>query len=293
MPFVEMDFKKLKKNLQPLEAADHTADRLSSFLSVLTPSNIEMIVYDTKSNLKIDSAESLKQCVDVLFETAMNIDSPAIVAILCTKLLFSSVPVCEGSQKMITFKEQIYEKARSELENFLERQALINAGQSDAESEQEEGDVESECDVDEITQQSCYRKLRRPIALLKFIGELYLVEFLPSTFIEHCITQLLDDGFCNESTLETLYALLKLVGKKLEISDENSILDLTGYFKILESRKSSTAISPHTRFMIEELIEIRNNHWCAVREIDWIMLYNLFLCDVEEKLYVLELWYGK
>lgn len=284
-----MDFSKLKRDLQPLEAADQTADRLSGFLAVLTHSNIDMIVYDAKSNLKVDSAESLSQCVDVLFETAITIDSPADVAVLCTKLLLSSVPVCKGSQKMITFKEQIHEKARSELEDFLERQALINAGQSDSES-----DIESEvvCD-DEVTRNSCLKKLRRPVALLKFIGELYLVDFLPTSFILHCISQLLDDRFCNESTIETLYALLKLTGKKLEITDESSTVDLSECFVVLVEKKSSTTINPHTRFMIEELVKIRSNGWCPVSDIDWITLYNLFLCDVEEKLYVLELWYGK
>lgn len=281
-----MDFKSLRKSLQPLEAADKTAELLSNYLAILTSSNIESIVYDARQ-LKIDTAESLKQCIDVIFESAVS-ETPSLVSILCTKLMFDSVPVCKDSQKMITFKEQIYEKSQWELHDFLDRQALINIGQCDKEIKS----CDDEAD-EEIVKDSCLKKLRRPVALLRFIGELYLVDLLPASFMQHCVSQLLDECYCNESTLEMLYALLKLIGKTLEFSDDNSTFDLSVSFKLLEERKSSINMSPHTRFMLDELIEIRKNNWEPVTDIDWIMLYNLFLCDVEEKLYVLELWYGK
>jgi translation initiation factor 4G len=277
-----MDFTELQKNLQPLEAADRTADQLSEYLSILTPSNIDMIVYDARQ-LKIDTAESLSQCVDVIFEAALSSEWPSMVAILCTKVLFPSVPVCHDSHRMITFREQIYKKSRDELENFVEMQSLIRSGQFDTESENEKL-------VDETAKSSCFKKLQRPMALIRFIGELYLVEYLQSSFIEHCISRLLDETNCNESTLETLCALLKIVGKKLESSSVK--FDFTKYFKLLKERKSSICIHPHTRFMIEEIFNMRNNLWEPVNDIDWITFYNLFLCDVEEKLYILELWYG-
>lgn len=276
-----MDFSVLHKNLQPLEAADETAKDLSDILTMLTPSNIDMVVYNARQ-LQIDTAESLKQCVDVIFEHAIS-ESSSLAAVLCTKLFFSSVPVCKETQKMKTFKEQIVEKSQSEVSNFVEKQELINLRLADDDSESAE----------EVSQNSCLRKLRRPMALFRFIGELYLVDFLPSCFVERCVTQLLDEASCNESTLETLCALLKLAGSKLELTDKNSALDLSNHFELLKDRKSSIVINPHTRFMIEELFAIRSNHWEPVNDIDWIMLYNLFLCDVEEKLYVLELWYGK
>ena len=283
MQFLEIDFPLLQKNLQPFEDADDTADHFNDLLQSLFPSSIEMIIYDAKL-LKIDTAKSLEKCVDVIFENAINNQSSqSIFANLCTKLCFASVPVCKETQKMITFKEQILEKSREEVLDFLERQTLVNSGQTEEQDEKQESNGE-------LVQNSCLKKLRRPIALFKFIGELYLVEFLPSSFVHQCVCHLLDETFCNESTLETFYALLKITGKKLEISDK---IVLTELFKLLAERKSTIRTSPHAKFMIEELFEIRSNNWEPVNEIDWITLYNLFLCDVEEKLYVLELWYGK
>lgn len=271
-----MDFSLLQKTLQPLEAADEISERFNNILAMLTPSNMEMIIYDARQ-LEIKSAKSLEKCVDVIFENAINNESQSIYADLCAKLFFSSVPVCKESQKMITFKEQVLEKSRCEVLNFLERQTLINSGRVE----------QREDDEDETF---CLRKLRRPIALFRFIGELFLVNFLSSNFVYQCVCHLLDEAFCNESTLETFYAVVKTAGKKLEVCDK---VDLTNVFVQLDERKSSVKMNPHTRFMILELFEMRGNRWEPANEVDWIMLYNLFLCDVEEKLYVLELWYGK
>lgn len=237
----------------------------------------------------IDSAESLKQCVDVIFEKAVNNESQSNFAILCTKLLFPSVPVTRDSQKMITFKEQIHEKAMAEVQNFLDFQTLeilrrIN-NKNDLISDEEQFESEN------VMENSCHTKIRDVIALFRFIAELYLVDFLPSNFIQDCVIQLLSEAFCNESCLESFCALLKISGKKL--NDEQSKFDLTKVFEILEDRKISIQMNPHTRFMIEEICAVRKNRWEPVSEIDWIMLYNLFLFDVEEKLYVIELWYGK
>jgi hypothetical protein len=187
---------------------------------------------------------------------------------------------------MITFKEQIHEKATTEVQNFLEKQTIENLrveGRSDQIAEEK---VEDEHEL----RNSCHRRIRDVIALFRFVGELYLVDFLPSNFIEHSVNQLLDENFCNENCLESFWALLKISGKKLELADE---VDLSEAFRVLDDRRTSIPINPHTRFMIEEICAMRKNHWEPVSEIDWIMLYNLFLFDVEEKLYIIELWYGK
>lgn len=267
-----MDMERLSQNLAPLEAADEVSESLDKMLAILTHDNMEMILYEAKL-LKIDTVDGLEKCVEVIFEHATSSDSQSLFAILCTKLMLSSVQISPESHKMVTFKEQITRKATMEVQNFLERQTLIKRGQADNESET-----------------SCLKKLRKPTALFRFVGELYLVDLIPATFVRDCLPSMLDEVFCTESSLETFCALMKVAGKKLEVVDGN---DLSEEFATLVERKTSTLISPHTRFMVEELLEMRNIRWEPVSEVDWIALYNLFLCDVEEKLYAVELWYGK
>src|SRR5690349_16817661 len=143
-----MDFSTLKNSLLPLETADESAATLSNLLTILTEANIEMIVYEAKL-LQINTADSLEKCVDVIFEAAINNDSQKIFAEFCSKVFFLSVPVCKDSQKMITFKDQIFEKSKRKVENFLEKQTMKSQKiSSDA--------------------YSCFIKLKRPIALFRF-----------------------------------------------------------------------------------------------------------------------------
>jgi hypothetical protein len=274
--------------LKPLEAADEVAKHLDEVLAIFTIDNIEAVLYETKQMI-IDSAESLRQCVDVIFEKAINNESQTNFSILCAKLFLPSVPVAKDSNKMITFKEQIHEKASTEVQNFLEKQTLENLRRVDNKIDQKKNAKEKVDDENEL-KNSCHRRIRDVIALFRFLGELYLIDFLPSTFIANTLSQLLNENFCNENCLESFWALLKISGGKLELTDA---FDLSEIFKVLEKRKASVAISPHTRFMIEEIFAMRKNRWDPVSEIDFIMLYNLFLFDVEEKLYIIELWYGK
>lgn len=265
----------VQKYLKPLEAADEAANHLDYLLSIFTNANIEMIVYEAR-HMSISSSESLSQCVDVIFDKAIDSENQTSFAILCTKLQLASVPVVKDSQKMITFKEQIHEKASIEVRNFLEKQTLLS--------------FKKELENDK---NSCYRRIKTTLALFRFIGELYIVDFLLSNFIEKCLSELLNETFCNENCLESFCAILKIAGMKLELNDEKATFDLSHHFQILAERKSTIVMNPHTRFMIEEICAMRKIQWQPVSEIDWITLYNLFLCDVEAKLYVLELWFGK
>ena len=258
--------------MKPLETADESSESLNTLLEILTPLNIEMVVYEARL-LKIDSVESLEQCVDVIFENAIENECQELFAVLCTKLHWPCVQICKESQRVVTFKEQVKATAQKEVEMFLERQTLTKGRKLNQKIEDK--------DV------ACSKKLRRPIALFRFIGHLYLIDFVPTILIKQCVLAHLDDAFCNENSLETLCAMLKIAGKKFEISEH---IDLTNEFRLLKARKKTTPTSPHTRFMIEELLAMQINRWDAVNKVDYIMLYNLFLGDVEEKLFVIELW---
>lgn len=239
-----------------------------------------MVVYKARL-LEIDSLESLSQCVDVLFENAINHECQKIFAILCTKLLWSSVHVCHETQKMVTFKEQLHRKSQNAIETYLERQAMKNSGQFKKTCKRADRKMEAK---------SCFEKLRRPIAMFSFIGHLFLQDFLPTVVVRQCVPALLDPAFCNEDTIEIVCALLKIIGKKLEIEKQ---INLSGDFEQLAIRKTTVPMNPHTKFMFEEICAMRAAHWEPVTEIDWINLYNLFLGDVEEKLYELETWHTR
>jgi hypothetical protein len=299
-------------SLRHLEDADVTAQKLDKLLSILTPENLEMIVYDAKL-LKIDTAENMKECVDVIFKNAVNSELASTFAIFCTRVLFPSVPIVQHSNKMITFKEQLQHKMKAEVENFLENQYLKNKGIKRTENESKD-DIENLSDVfckevqktttmnknhieirkdehgEEIVMSSCVKKLKKTFSLFRFIGHLYCGDLVETSQMIFTVTQLLETIYCNESTLEVFSVLFKTIGGKMEIQCD---VDLSEIFEKLEERRDSVPINPHTRFMIEEVYVMRLSDWEDMDERDWIELYNSFLYDIEEKLYVLELCYGK
>lgn len=280
----------LNRNLKSLECADVTSEKLDKLLSILTPENLDMAVYDAKL-LKIDTAENMKECVDAIFANAVNSELASTFAIFCTRVLYPSVPIAAHSKKMITFKEQIQQKARHEAENFLENQYLRNKGIRRGESESKDETVEITPNGDQkVVMSSCVKKLKRTFSLFRFIGHLYLEDFLETSQTMFMATQLLESAYCNESTLEVFSVLLKTVGGKLEIECN---VDLTDIFVKMEERRDSIPIKPHTRFMLEEIYVKRLSDWEEMDERDWVDLYNSFLYDVEEKLYILELCYGR
>lgn len=269
-----------------------------------------MIVYDAKL-LKIDTAENMKECVDVIFKNAVNSELSSTFAIFCTRVLFPSVPIVQHSNRMITFKEQLQQKARDEVENFLENQYLKNKGIKRTESESKD-DIENVSEVfckqiqkskpkkdieirkdekgEEIVMSSCVKKLKKTFSLFRFIGHLYNGHLLETSQMTFFSSQLLESLYCNESTLEVFSVLFKTIGGKMEIQCD---VDLSEIFDKLEQRRDSIPIKPHTRFMIEEVFVMRLSDWEDMDERDWIELYNSFLYDIEEKLYILELCYGK
>lgn len=287
---LNFDEKMLNDNLKQLEVADVTSEKLNKLLSILTPENLDMVVYDSKL-LKIDSAENMKECVDVIFANAVNRELASTFAIFCTRVLYPSVPIMEHSNKMITFKEQIQQKARHEVENFLENQYLKNKGIHRTESESADETVEITPNGNEKhVVSSCVKKLKRTFSLFRFVGALYVEDMLETSQVMFTLTQLLETVYCNESSLEVFSVLMRTVGGKMEIRCN---IDLTDIFEKMEERRDTIAIKPHTRFMLEEIYVKRLSDWEEMDERDWVDLYNSFLYDVEEKLYILELCYGR
>lgn len=287
---LNFDEKMLNDNLKQLEVADVTSEKLNKLLSILTPENLDMVVYDGKL-LKIDSAENMKECVDVIFANAVNSELTSTFAIFCTRVLYPSVPIMEHSNKMITFKEKIQQKARHEVENFLENQYLKNKGIHRAESESSDETVEITPNGDEKhVVSSCVKRLKRTFSLFRFVGALYIEDMLESSQVMFTLTQLLETVYCNESSLEVFSVLMRTVGGKMEIQCN---VDLTDIFEKMEERRDTITIKPHTRFMLEEIYVKRLSDWEEMDERDWVDLYNSFLYDVEEKLYILELCYGR
>jgi translation initiation factor 4G len=97
---------------------------------------------------------------------------------------------------------------------------------------------------------------------IRFIGELFKLGMLGTNIMHFCIKKLLDGDINNpiEEDIEQLCKLLENVGLKLDVESAKRWMD--DYFERL--KKISKNLSNRYRFMVEDLIDLRNNKWVSI-----------------------------
>lgn len=111
------------------------------------------------------------------------------------------------------------------------------------------------------------RKLKeRSIGIVRFIGELFLVGFLTPNIMLSCIDSLLDR--VSDDNLEFMCILLTIVGKLLEAKEKK--MEMQYCFirmkKIVNQDSPKIEISSSVRFMIRDVIDLRNRNWKMIEE---------------------------
>ncbi|KAH8415795.1 hypothetical protein KR222_001143 [Zaprionus bogoriensis] len=107
---------------------------------------------------------------------------------------------------------------------------------------------------------------QRMLGNVKFIGELNKLDMLSKNVLHACIMELLDkkkkrtagaQEMCED--MECLAQLLKTCGKNLDSEQGKELMNQ--YFETLERRSKSTEYPPRIRFMLKDVIELRQNQW--------------------------------
>ena len=119
---------------------------------------------------------------------------------------------------------------------------------------------------------------RRLLSTIRFIGELFKENLLKPTIMYECIDNLIavtdaDGAFKafkdtqDEQYIELLCRLLHTIGAKLEMQETSSTsTPLKFYFRELEKLSKDRKLNSRIRFSLEEVIELRRNHWQSRRE---------------------------
>lgn len=102
---------------------------------------------------------------------------------------------------------------------------------------------------------------RRLLGLIKFIGELFKVDFIKEHHIAGTIQTLMEENGeqwreMDERLIEILCKLLTTVGADLRHEEELSV-----YFSRLEDLANDKSQTSRSRFMCREVIDLRRNEW--------------------------------
>ncbi|KAK0083124.1 hypothetical protein PV325_009294 [Microctonus aethiopoides] len=239
--------------------------KVRSVLNKLTPQKFDTLVNQVRS-LNIDTQGRLQGVIDLVFEKA--IDEPGFsvaYALMCKELCHMQVAstdktTAEEAEANYDFRKLLVTRCQMEFEkNAVDEMARITKVREIEQCTDTDKKKELQALLDEAD-----RQLRmRSVGNIRFIGELYKQEMLTANIMHKCIKHLLHD--IDEENLECLCKLLTTIGKIFEGKQH----DLSGYFTTLSeltNRKNHKKISSRVRFMIQDVIDLRNSRWVPRRD---------------------------
>lgn len=107
---------------------------------------------------------------------------------------------------------------------------------------------------------------RRGLGLIRFIGELFMLDLLTVRIIQGCIMNLVQTESPSEETIESLCKLLTTVGAKLEQrmaaqDSEKSIFNMDYAMQRFSAMKDIPDLPSRLKFMIMDVEDLRRNNW--------------------------------
>jgi len=233
--------------------------KVRGVLNKLTPQKFSTLVSQVQA-LPIDTSERLQGVINLVFEKA--VDEPNFseaYANMCKVLCSLQVPaeMRNKDEPDVNFRKLLVNRCQMEFEKNsvveLDREAKLT------EIEQTT-DPEKKKEL-QLTFEEEERRIRmKSLGNIRFIGELFKLGMLTTNIMQRCIKDLLAEGY--EESLECLCKLLTTIGKDLESKNQ----DLSEYFtKMKEISQKRGEISSRVRFMLRDVIDLRQGKWIPRR----------------------------
>lgn len=225
--------------------------QVRSLLNKLTMEKFDKI-FGQITDLDISSLEVLRGIVNEIFEKTLTEPMFAgMYAELCRRLNShyegSNAKYVDENGGQVTFRKVLLRNCQNEFKRFADSEGGDEASKS------------SQAEKDSLAAK------KRMLANVRFIGELYKKDLLQENIIhKHCIHPLLTRSIKEkeEDVIEAVCNLLSRTGKKLS---ESSTLDAKAmmgkYFDPLQKLSKDRSLLSRTRFMLQDLIDLRNNGW--------------------------------
>ncbi|EGF99713.1 uncharacterized protein MELLADRAFT_94140 [Melampsora larici-populina 98AG31] len=263
--------------------------KVRALLNKLTRDNFDSIsdqVIDwANKSKKENDGRILKQVVALIFEH--HVDEAhwsEMYAKLCCKLMEKLSPEVKDENVLDTagnkvhgghlFRKYLMSRCQEDYERgWSKRYKLAAAGKAadDAvkQAANEKSKAEAEAVGKETTKEAeilsdeyyaAQKAKRQGLGLVRFIGELFKLNMLTERIMHECVKKLLSNiENPEEEDIESLCRLMMTVGKMLDHEKANSHVNV--YFTRMTNMAQSKNLTSRARFMIQDVIDARNNHW--------------------------------
>jgi translation initiation factor 4G len=303
-PLKELHHTDNKYNIKRDLDEDGKKQRLfMGILNKLTPQTFERMV-EQVMEIRVTQAHVLEGFVDQIFSKALV--EPTFCetyAMLCSAMstrLVEAVP--EGAEPgtqpkliefekedassptgvvTITFKRVLLNKCQEEFEKGdAGIRAAMEGELVEPAAEREEGEISpvkpeppAEGSVQAARKQAqideqVLKARRTMFGNIRFIGELFKVRMLTDKVMHTCVQKLLGDLSVtpDEESVEAVCKLMATMGAQLEAGPQQHRSIFNNYFARFTQLASDKNLSSRHRFMVADLLELRNNKWRARRK---------------------------
>ncbi|XP_037941767.1 eukaryotic translation initiation factor 4 gamma 2, partial [Teleopsis dalmanni] len=248
--------------LTQTEKNDVVFRKVRGILNKLTPEKFQELS-DELLKLDLNTFVILKGVILLIFDKAL--DEPkysSMYAQLCKRLSEEALSFEKDPNSSNSFLQLLIAVCRDKFNNRLKRDTIdIDANQFNSINKSQSSD---ENDADEEERRHLAKQ--RMLGNVKFIGELNKLDMLSKNVLHQCIMELLDKKKKRTATpqemcedMECLAQLLKTCGKNLDSEQGKELMNHC--FEKLERRSKSTDFPPRIRFMLKDVIELRENNW--------------------------------
>lgn len=244
--------------------------KVKSALNKLTLEMFEPITEDlmaiAKQSVWEDNAQTVRQVISLTFAKAC--DEPfwsSVYAQFCAKLL-KEIP---DEVKDINIISKTGEPATG---GDMARRILLATCQSEYEkgwvdklpTNPDGSPLEPEMMSDEYYAMAAAK--RRGLGLVKFIGNLYILNMLNDQVILHCLRdQSKNVVDPSEDSLENLAQLIKTVGPRFEALERNRAA-LTLVYDNIQQILDNCKLSSRIKFMLMDLQDLRRSNWKSAKQ---------------------------
>lgn len=256
---------KLAPDGTPLLDTEDIERKTKSALNKLTLEMFEPITEDlltiAKQSIHEDDAKTIKQVITLTFAKAC--DEPywsTVYAQFCAKML-KDIP------EEIKDVNTLTKSGEPATGGDLARRLLLTTCQTEYEkgwvdklpTNPDGSPLEPEMMSDEYYQMAAAK--RRGLGLVKFIGNLYILNMLNDQVILHCLRdQSKNVVDPSEDSLENLAQLIKTVGPRFETSERNKAA-LSMIYDNIQQILENCKLSSRIKFMLMDLQDLRKSNW--------------------------------
>eukprot|EP00906_Rhabdomonas_costata_P001578 RCo002597 len=259
---------------------DSVSRRVNGILNKITPEKYEALLKNLlEDNFDVTNQEVLNEIITCIFECAVRQTKFCnLYADLCRDLTqkFSATTAAAAAAASAKSKEAGMPDTPKTTAYASFRRALLNKCQTEFERPQVANDPSL---TPEERAELEGRMKKRQLGNIKFIGELFKRKMLTEKIMHDVIKRLLLGGggrpvpgaehqppehAPTDEEIEVLCTLLATVGQQLDRAPAAAYMNL--YFEKLQSLLDGNTRSARIRFILQSVIELRQNQWVPRRQ---------------------------